>query len=311
MSKITNDGGNTNDRPFFDGDQALYKTFLSSEQNHGTRARKTFQLQFFYDWSVAHYPGIHSILDVTPLQFREYFQYVNDHVQGQLSVKNKYRTTVKQFIYWIIRPLIAVGDTIKYNYEVVFEPAFLPMRDTGSRRNEEPFSKADVTDCLNFFRTRNEQYYLIFALLAYTGMRVGGVVNIEIDKIDFENRFIWTQEKQTKATTGSNMYPIPLSFVNTLKGYVMQYQQLSPKENFLFPLATGVIRKQLRKWRNEAHPHLFRDALNSRWMEQGLDEGVRALLLNQKPKSVNADHYLKILRSWKARLEFYDKYFPY
>ena len=44
----------------------------------------------------------------------------------------------------------------------------------------------------------------------------------------------------------------------------------------------------------DVNPHLFRDAINTNWVENSLlDEGIRAILLNQKPSGINAGHFLK------------------
>ena len=77
------------------------------------------------------------------------------------------------------------------------------------------------------------------------------------------------------------------------------------------------MRTQLRHWKiRHVNPHLFRDALNSRWVEKGLlDVGIRSILLNQTPSGINSAHYLKKYtqndKSGQKRLEPYDKYFPY
>ena len=54
--------------------------------------------------------------------------------------------------------------------------------------------------------------------------------------------------------------------------------------------------------------HLFLDALNTHWVENGLlDAGIRAILLNQKPSGINAGHYIKAYtqndKSGKERLK--------
>ena len=59
------------------------------------------------------------------------------------------------------------------------------------------------------------------------------------------------------------------------------------------------------------HPHAFRDAINTRWQEMGMEEALRAILLNQQPSGINCKHYLKKYRSWTERVALYDQYFPY
>lgn len=292
-------------------DAQYVQEYLGSWNIETTKYQKQKYLEFFYGWLGSKYPQVDSILKVTPVQFREYFQFLDGQVQGLLITKRRYRGTLKEFIYWILRPRLAAGEIIPYNYEIIFDRQYYTLNDTGTHRKEDPFSKKDVLECLSFFRERNERDYMMFATLAYTGMRVGGLVNIVRDEIDFEKRRIITQEKHTKAGTGLNEYPIPVGFVRMLKGYCLQHKASFPNEERLFPITTKSVQKQIKLWRKSAHPHLFRDAINTRWSEAGLDEGLRAILLNQQPEGVNAQHYLKTYRGWASRLELFDKFFPY
>jgi integrase len=292
-------------------DLSNWTSFIANESNAGTKKRKIYQTTYFYLWLVERYSAIETILDVTPIQLREYFQWVDTSVHALLDVKSKYKTSLKQYIYWIITPQLAAGEQIKYNYEVIFKDSFYTMKNTGTHRSEEPLTKQDVLDCINFFRERNERDYIMVCLLAYTGMRVGGLMNLELRNINFDLRCLLTQEKRTRAHNGINKYAIPPFFVRILKAYVTQLQALYPTQTHLIPICSRVIRKQLKKWRSSIHPHLFRDAINSRWSEAGMDIGFRSILLNQKPPNVNTDNYQKFLRSWNARIEIYDKFFPY
>jgi integrase len=247
---------------------------------------------------------------VTAAQFREFFMVV-DGWDIQRCVKEKYRTGIKRYLEWIIMPLMAEDKAPARNYDMIFKDRYYQFKEGGHPREEEPFTKQDVLDCLNFFRNRNERDYIMFTLDAYTGMRVGGLVSIRIQDIDFVERRIQTREKRTKATAGNNSYVIPLKFVNTLKAYVMQIRALFPQQELLFPIDVRTVNKQLKLWRASAHPHLFRDALNTRWQELNLDKDMREILLNQKPTSVNAKAYLKKYRSWPAHRLLYDNAFPY
>ena len=75
----------------------------------------------------------------------------------------------------------------------------------------------------------------------------------------------------------------------------MQIQYEYPDQEYLFPIETKSVRKILSEYsKRHVNPHLFRDAINTHWVDRGLlDAGIRAILLNQKPSGINPSHYLK------------------
>jgi integrase len=287
-------------------EQPEYTKFLASIPNPHTNREKRKKIEAFYDWIGDQAP---TILEVTPAQFRDWFLKINTMNISE-SCKRRYRESIKSWIYWIISPKIAEGEVLKYNYEVIFSTRFVPLTPGGTHRTEHPFTKKDVEDCIAFYRDRNERDYFMVSVLAYTGMRVGGLVGIYPADFDFTERTIITHEKKTRTHSGENIYFIPGKFVNQLKGFVLECQTNRPGER-IFNLDPKNVRKQLRLWRPTAHPHLFRDALNTRWEEQEMQEALRALLLNQTPSGVNSKHYLKKYRDLADRRAMYDKYFPY
>lgn len=292
-------------------DQQSFDKFIANEQNIYTRTRKQHQIHFFYKWLCDNYPTVSTIIDVNPVQFREYFQFIEQNIDAGESTKRKYRISLQKFIKWIIKPILAANQNVKFNYDIIFDNEYVEFTDTGFHYDEEPLTAKDVAESLNYFHNRSERDYIMFCLCAFTGMRVSGIVNITFDHINFEERRIETQEKRTKRSTGKNSYPIPKPFLNVFKAYVFQQQQIFPGELRLFPITTKTIREQVKFWRKKMHPHLYRDALNTIWQEMGLDQALRSLLINQKPSGINALHYLKKYRSWKAKLEIYDQYFPF
>lgn len=286
-------------------DSKQIKEYLESIPVEGTRTNHTKYLRYFYTFM-----GNVKILKLKPVDFRTYFQHVESQNVGK-ATKSKRTVAIKDFIYFLILPKLAANEKVDYNYELIFSSKFFTFSQAGEKRAEEPFTKDDVSDCLAFFRPRNERDYMMFSLLAYTGMRVGGLCNIQIKNVNIQERTIKTQEKKTKVRSGFNTYFIPMSFVNTLEAYLLMRKKLYPNQQFLFPILPKTVRKQIKRWRDTAHPHLFRDALNTRWEEMKLEESIRAILLNQKPSGVNSAHYLKKYRSISARKDVYDRNFPY
>ena len=140
---------------------------------------------------------------------------------------------------------------------------------------------------------------------------------LKIDYFDLKNRTFQTQEKPTQSSTGWNRYFFPRKFKIHLESYLVQLQYECPDQEYLFSIQTKSVRKILSDYpKRHVNPHLFRDAINSHWVENGLlDTEIRSILLNQRPTGVNAQRYLKKYmqndKSGKERLKLYDKYFPY
>jgi integrase len=138
--------------------------------------------------------------------------------------------------------------------------------------------------------------YIMISLLAYSGCRVGGICALKIKDIDINNRIFQTQEKPTSGSTGWNMYFFPHKFKLHLESYLVQIEYENPDQDRLFPIQTKTVRKVLSGHQvRQINPHLFRDAINTHWVDRGLlDAGIRAILLNQKPSGINATPYLHL-----------------
>ena len=78
----------------------------------------------------------------------------------------------------------------------VFEKAKFKEKDAKSRSNKEvALTKEEVMDVLFRIRLYNEQDYLIALLMAGSGLRIGDVLNIKIENIDFLKRKVRTKTK--------------------------------------------------------------------------------------------------------------------
>jgi integrase len=295
-------------------DQLYLDGYVQSKKSDSTQRKVRQNLYFFYNFIIDSYPSIKSILEVDPLMFRAFFTHLENQSLQKVG-KNKYRQNLKAYIYWIISPDLALGIIPKINYELVFSQKFHKFTQTTPAKDDIVLSREDIFNCLKFFQGRNFRDYIMFSLLAFTGMRVGGLVSILIDDIDLHERRLKSQEKPTEDNLGLNEYFFPKSFIWDLEAYIMEIKAKYPNQTQLFPITEKAVRIQLRNWNNLAHPHLFRDAINTRRFEMGLmDDALRGILLNQSPngKSINSRHYLKkYLKSWEARRELYDQYFPY
>lgn len=217
----------------------------------------------------------------------------------------------------------AYNEKIPYNYDYIFSDEFVTFTDTSGAIERDALSIREVLEILVFYKTRGLRDYVLVGLLAYSGCRVGGLCTLKVEDIDFENYTFQTQEKVVGGSTKWNRYFFPPKFKLHLESYLLEYDLLShsnvegDKDTHLFPIETKSVRELLYKYpKRHVNPHLFRDAINTHWVEIGLlDAGIRVILLNQKPSGINAGHYLKTYtqndKSGKKRVEMYEKYFPY
>jgi integrase len=160
-------------------DQAWLEGYVRTKRSKYTKIHVNADLQRFYDFIIENYPAVKSILEVNPLQFRAYFEHI-DQRPVRKNVKNKWRTNLKAFIFWIISPELAQGNLPKINYEMIFSNKYYSFRESSGPREEDPLTREDVLECLHFYQGRNFRDFVLFSLLAYTGMRIGGLISLQI-----------------------------------------------------------------------------------------------------------------------------------
>lgn len=294
---------------FFKTDIKEARDYLAQFQAPSTERKERNKLTEFYVWCNERGYKYHTILDIEARIFKEYFRHI-DTLDIQITAKARYIIPLKKFIDHLIIPQIIEEEAkITRNYNLIFSRRFHKFKMGGKTRNNPVLNKEDVLECIQFFRDRNFRDYILFSLIAYTGMRTIGVINLQVKNIDFGDRILKTQEKRTKVSKGDNAYIIPQKFVIPLKSFIIERDlQL---EDHVFDISSKNIRKQLKKWRPQAHPHQFRDTLNTLWFEMKLEKDLRMILLNQNP-GMNVLHYVKkYQKDLHARRDLYDQYFPY
>ncbi|MFX1236335.1 MAG: tyrosine-type recombinase/integrase [Promethearchaeota archaeon] len=175
---------------------------------------------------------------------------------------------------------------------------------------------------LNYLFFTRKRLFVIVSLLLYSGARISEIMHLEINNIDFEERFFYTKVKSKKSLNRWGLYFFPEFFVPHLKAWIQEIQQQYKEPNYLFQygqthLTDKSPRMHLRKIKNilglncRMNPHSFRDLINTARFEKGLNTKFRSLLLNQLPRNVNVKHYLKKYKKRKELLRIYDQTFPY
>lgn len=295
-------------------DDSYLNTIGKSTYQRKVRLR----IMSFIDFINSQYPNVKDIFSVPQMTFEHYFSLINN-IDAKRNSKIRYTSNLKSYFDWIRRNRNIPKHKLEIDLDDIFDNYH--FSDTGKSRLETPFQKIHVFDCLRFFRERNFEDYILWGIIAFSSMRIGGAMNIQIKNINLDERYIITDEKQTECMGKDNIYFIPLKFKRSLESFLSEIQQVNSKREMLFKLTDKAYRLHLKDWGNsinermslklDVHPHLFRDAFNTEIFELGANEEQRCMILNQMPRSVNPQHYLKRLRQIENRREIYDKFFPY
>lgn len=297
-------------------DREKFDAFIDSKKSPATKKNVSQNCYYGFSFFANNYPEIMSVLKITPEQFKSYLTFIENRTLRK-PVKRKYRSNLKAFINYLLDEARAYNEKIPFNYDYIFSDKFVKFTDSTDKVERDELTQGDVVEIISFFENRNFRDFIMVSLLAYSGCRVGGLCALKIEKIDLANRTFETQEKPTGNKTGWNRYFFPRKFKIHLESYILQVKRLNPSQELLFPIQTKTVRRQLSTYsKRHVNPHLFRDALNTNWVENGLlDSGIRSILLNQTPSGINATHYLKKYtqsdKSGKKRQKLYDQYFPY
>ncbi|UYP43909.1 hypothetical protein NEF87_000194 [Candidatus Lokiarchaeum ossiferum] len=297
-------------------DQVKFEEFIVSKRSPATKKNISQNCYYGFKYFQENFPEVNSVLEITPDQFKTFFKHLESRILRD-KVKIKYRMNLSAFIKYLLGESRAYKKQVDYDYSYIFSNDFFKFTDTAGKVERDALSFQDIFEIEDFYQNRSMRDYVLVSMLAYSGCRVGGLCAIKIKNIDMKNRTFQTQEKPTEGSTGWNRYFFPRKFKVHLESYLVQLQFENPDQEFLFPIETKTVRKILSDYpKRHVNPHLFRDAINSHWVENGLlDTGIRSILLNQTPSGVNAQRYLKRYtqndKSGKERLKLYDQFFPY
>lgn len=203
---------------------------------------------------------------------------------------------------------------------VDFEEKEISIEDL--EQQEEVLSYPIAEKILTYLFFTRKRLFVIVSLLLYSGARISEIMHLEIENIDFEERYFYTKIKSKKSLNRWGLYFFPEFFVPHLRTWIEDIKQQYNNPRYLFQYGQSHLtdkspRMHLRNVKNilglncKMNPHAFRDLINTARFEKGLNTKFRSLLLNQLPKNVNVKHYLKKYRKREELLKIYDQTFPF
>jgi len=287
--------------------EKIIETYLDFNESKSTR--KTC-LNYFFQVKYFGYDG--HVFDIDTKVLLDYFKYLKDL---DLSIHTK------ETKWYILKGFLdfCMEYYNEYNFYVVFPKKIINWNSGNHRKpngdKEIVMTKEEIAKILNYLKIYNFRYYLIFRILAETGMRKGELINLNIDGVDLENRTLYTAGK-----TGDQTYFISKDLANYLNVYLEQRKSIITPTKALF-LSKGLYRygsrafnlylKKILKLEDidkNITCHTFRKTVNTLRFNMGGRDSDLEFLLGHKV-SVNRDHYIKLIQDQK--LEIFDKLNPY
>jgi len=313
-------------------------TFRNSKQSQNTR--KSCLNYFFGEKWIEDkdgnkknlYFGYNShIFEIGKRTLLEYRDHLNHLKTISLSTKKMKWTILKSFLAFC-------EDYYEEEYDIFFK---FPKERRWSNVHKEPKSNTDVyltieeiEQILNYLKRFNFKYYLIFRIFSESGLRKGGIINLDYDKVFLEKRYVDTEEKN-----GRNAYYITENLRDYLKIYLEERKLIETETKALF-LSTQlkrfsnrafneylngyekkdkdgiVIKKQKGIMENlkigkKVTCQVFRRSLNALRFEMGCRDPILMILLCQTVPGVNFNNYVKKSLDYYKFINYFDTWNPF
>lgn len=285
-------------------------TFRNSKQSQNTRKSC---LNYFFNEVYFGFKG--HVFEIGKRNLLEYKDYLNHLKTISLSTKKTKWTILRSFLSYC-------EDYYEEEYDIYFK---FPKEKKWNLTHKEPESNTDVfltieevKQILDYLKRTNFKYYLIFRLFSESGLRKGGVINLDYNKVFLDKRYVDTKEKN-----GRNAYYITEGLRDYLKIYLKERKLIEIETKALF------LSPHLNRFSNRAFNHFlkkvldkikitktitcqaFRRSLNLLRFEMGCPEEIRRILLNHSIPGVNFNNYVKKGLDYKKFLNYFDTWYPF
>jgi len=241
----------------------------------------------------------------------DYFDYLNNRKDIALATKKVKWSLFKSFLTFCMDYyddfLVKIPSNIcKWN----------KYHKTPKTNKDVRLDKEEISNILKHLKLGNFKHYLIFRILAETGMRKGEVANIDYDKVNTSKRYIDTHGKM-----GRKIYYISEELTNYLKIFIesRKTMNINTKALFISRLSKRYSKRAFNFYlkkvldtleiKKNATCKTFRSSLNTYRKLMGCSNEDRHILINHKLKDININNYLKL--NYKEYIALYDKWYPY
>jgi len=288
--------------------------YLNSSNTIETKKMRKTSLNYFFGKSYFNYQK--SVFDVKTSDLIDYFNYLKKQDLTLTTKENKWHiiTSFLNFLmeyYNQFNFVIGIpSKTIKWGEN---------HKKSESNKNITA-TKEEIKQILECFKGYNYKYYLMFRILAESGMRKGELIYIKYTDIDTKKRII-----ETFGKTGLKAYYISKNLAIHLEMYIEQLKKLDAKISNLFVVkykgkykqyssrALDIIIKNCKEQVNinkQITCHTFRRTINTLRKNMGCSNEDRKILLNHKTTSdVNLNSY--VVLEYDNYIKMYDQWNPY
>ncbi|MFX1567897.1 MAG: tyrosine-type recombinase/integrase [Promethearchaeota archaeon] len=251
------------------------------------------------------------IYEISKADLMDYFDWLNNLETLSIETKKLKWTILKSFLEYLMEyfddfMLIIPKKTLNWN----------KIHKESESNKDVVMTKEEVKQILDYLKINHYIYYLIFRTFAETGMRKGGLRNIDCDGVSIAKRYIKTKEK-----SGRVVYYVSKDLAHHLNIYLedRKTKEIETKAFFIsnrrnrYGLRTfnEYLKRVLDKLGIEKNItcHTFRRTINTLRKKMGCPKEDRKILLNHKTKDVNVNSYVKL--KYNDFIKLYDTWNPY
>jgi len=282
------------------------KRFSHSKQSQSMRK---YCLQYYFSSRFFGYSG--HIFNISKRDVIDYFDYLNNLDTISLQTKQNKWMIFRSFLQFNMEYYDDVVIVIP-RYSIKWKP----IHKKPDSNKDVVMTKEEIKKILDYMYNYNYNYYLLFRLLAETGMRIGELLNLDCEDLNVKKRYVETEGK-----TGRKIYYFSEGFVRHLTIYLKERMVKETDSNALFLsiqkkryalrtinhyIRNCVIRLKIDKW---ISCHTFRRTLNTLRKRMGCPKEDRKILLCHKISDVNFNCYVKL--NYYDYIQLHDKWNPY
>lgn len=217
-------------------------------------------------------------VSLRPGIYSDFVQLLREEKISNTSIRT-YARGVKVYLHWLERHKFI-------DYHPV-DQVKLPRPDP---RIITPLTNADVAKLDSFLHVFRQRDYLMVHLMLDCGLRLGEVVSLTRDNVDFDRRYVKVQ--RTKSLY-PRVVPVPFDLIVALQ----RYSTVTPGE--LFPVTASGIKSMIHRLKSkldmpELHAHLFRHTFGSSFVYYKMGDLERLRLLMGHEDITTTCQYLHI-----------------